>query len=133
MEWFYGLDGGKTKLNWFLMEIALDYYDRIKSSPALSSYLKQYGDGQRAQFCAYFSRRLKGSVLRRLSGQEETVIIDQGHIDDFYPHHTGQMNKALAKVAADAVNHMLSACSNCPQGCLYDHNARTTLFDDLKD
>jgi hypothetical protein len=133
MEWFYNMEGGKIKLNWFLLEIALDYYDRIRSSPALSSYLKQYDERQRAQFCTYFSRRLKKSVLECIHGHEASVVIYPEHIDDFYPHHTPQMNKALTKAATDTVIHMLSACKKCPQGCLSEYSAKTTLFDDWKE
>jgi len=35
LEWFYYLEGEKTKLNWFLLEIALEYYDRIRDSQEL--------------------------------------------------------------------------------------------------
>jgi len=46
MEWFYYLEGEKTKLNWFLLEIALEYYSRIMESHELRGYKKQYNNKQ---------------------------------------------------------------------------------------
>jgi len=129
IEWFYYLEGEKTKLNWFLLEIALEYYDRIKDSPDLASYRKQYDDMQIAQYCTYYARRMKESLLRCLRGQRKSIILYKEHIDDFYPHHTKEMNMALSKVANEAWAHMLDACENCPQQCLDDYMARSRDFD----
>jgi hypothetical protein len=30
IEWFYYLEGNKTKLNWFLLETALEYFFRLQ-------------------------------------------------------------------------------------------------------
>jgi len=61
-EWFYYIEGNKTKLNWFLFEFALGYYDAINSSPELEDYRSQYGKRQIAQYCSYFARRIKESL-----------------------------------------------------------------------
>jgi len=133
IEWFYHLEGEKTKLNWFLLEIALEYYDRIKDSPELAAYREQYDDKQISQYCTYHARRMKEGLLRCLRGQRKSIVIQEEHIYDFYPHHTNEMNKALSKVCNEAWGHMLEACRNCQQQCLVDYKARSRDFDTYGD
>ena len=73
IEWFYYLEGDRTKLNWFLLEVALEYYTRIKSSPELASYREQYDEMQIAQYCTYYVRRLKEGVLKCLQGKRKRI------------------------------------------------------------
>jgi len=76
MEWFYRLHDEKTKLGWYLLELALEYYGRIMDSPELGSYRERYSEGQIAQYCAYYARRLKESLLKYMRGQRKTVCCD---------------------------------------------------------
>jgi hypothetical protein len=133
MEWFYHIEGDKTKFNWFLLETALEHFSRIRDSGPLEAYRKQYGDQQIAQFCAYYARRMKKSLLNCLRGRTKNVIHYRDYVDDFYPQHANSLNRTLEDVAIEAWSHMLSACENCPQGCLYDHESATTLFDEYED
>jgi len=133
MEWFYYLEGDKTKLNWFLLEVALEYYDRIMDSPELESYRTQYDKKQIAQYCTYYVRRMKESLLKCIRGQRKSVILYAEYIADFYPHHSDQQNKILSKVGNEAWDHMLTACKHCPQQCLSDYKSRSAIFDDYKD
>ena len=133
IEWFYHLEGNRTKLNWFLLEVALEYYGRIMESPELKSYRDQYNKEQIAQYCTYYVRRMKEGLLKCIRGQRKRSNIYQEHITDFYPHHTHQMNSTLSAVAEEALTHMLSACKNCPQQCLIDYQSRSMDFDVYKD
>jgi len=133
IEWFYYLEGDRTKLNWLLLEVALEYYSRIIESPGLASYREQYDEKQIAQFCTYYVRRLKDGLLKFLRGKRKCINLYQEHITDFYPHHTHQMNSALSAVAQEALSHMLSACKNCPQQCPIDYQSRSFDFDIYKD
>lgn len=133
MEWFYDLEGHKTKLNWFLLEIALEYFDRIRSSKALSTYWEQYDQIQIAQFCAYYARRMKKGLLNCLRGRTKHLIAYQEIIDDFYPHHGDKLNRQLHDTAKEAWDSMLSGCENCSQQCLSDYKSRTRLFEDHED
>jgi len=74
MEWFYYLEGDKTKFNWFLLETALEYFFHIRSCEGLATYRKQYDDRQIAQFCTYYARRMKKSLLNCLRGRTKSVI-----------------------------------------------------------
>ena len=133
MGWFYNLEGYKTKINWLLMEIALEYYDHIMDSQTLADYRKQYDDKQIAQYCTYYVRRLKESLLKCLRGQRKNVIFYRDYIDDFYPHHTEQQNRVLSKVAMEAFDHMMSSCEHCPQQCLRDYRSISHDFEIYKD
>jgi hypothetical protein len=133
MEWFYHIEGERTKLNWFLLEVAFEYYDRIMDSPELSSYRRQYDKEHIARYCTYYARRLKESLLKCLRGQRKSVMLYGEHIDDFYPHHCPPQNKILNKVGKEAFDHMVCACRNCPQQCLSDYSSRSMVFDGYED
>jgi len=133
MEWFHDLEGEKTKLNWFLLEISLEYYDRIMESAELAPYREQYSEKQIAQYCAYYARRLKESLLRYLRGQRKTVIFYHEYAGDFYPHHDRQVTAKLSRKARESFDHMWPGCRACPQQCLWEHEDRSPLFDDYQD
>jgi hypothetical protein len=129
IEWFHHLEGEKTKLNWFLLEVALDYYGRIRDGQELSAYRERYDERQVAQFCTYYARRLKQSLLNYLQGRRKTVIFYLDYVEDFYPHHDRQLNLALHRMAKASFDHMWYACRGCPQGCLEDYGSRCLVFD----
>jgi hypothetical protein len=132
MEWFYYLEGEKTKLNWFLLEFALAYYENIRDSETLTFYRKRYDKEQIAQFCTYYARRLKKSLLNCLRGRTKSIVFQLEYVDDFYPHHVDQMNRTLHSVAKYSYDNMLF-CDNCPQQCLIDYKARSLQFEEWKE
>jgi hypothetical protein len=133
MEWFYYIEGDKTKFNWLLLETALECFSRISDSEALKDYRKQNNAQQIALFCTYYARRMKKSLLNCLRGRTKSVIHYRDYIDDYYPHHDDCLNRTLEDIAIEAWRHMLDACENCPHGCPYDYNSITTLFDEYED
>ena len=130
MEWFYSLEGYKTKFNWFLLEIALELYDRIRRSPELAWYRAQYDEKQIAQFCTYYTRRMKKSLLKHLRGRVKQIREPREIFDDFYPHHTQAQNDELRAVAIQAWESMWRGCENCPEGCLVDAMSPSGCFDE---
>jgi hypothetical protein len=84
-------------------------------------------------FCAYYARRMKKSLLNCLRGRRKSVLHYRDYVDDFYPHHDDQLNRALEDTAVDAWAYMLSSCENCPQQCLYDYEAKSPQFDKWKE
>ena len=133
MEWFYHLEGEKTKLNWYLLELALEYYECIRTSPALAAYREQYDEAQIAQYCAYYARRMKQSLLNYLHGRRKSILGYPEYIGDFYPHHSDEENEALHDVAEEAWKNMFFGCKGCEQMCLQDYSSRSTLFDQYKE
>jgi hypothetical protein len=130
MDWFYSLDGGRTKLNWFLMEAALEYYHRIRDSQELEHYRELYSEEQVAQFCAYYSRRMKKGILEFLRGRAKHVVAREEYISDFYPGNGGKLNAMLHGVAMEAWKSMAAGCKQCPHRCLADYESRTALFEE---
>ena len=133
MEWFLNLEGYKTKFNWFALEFALEYYDFIRKSPALESYREQYDGQQIAQYCAYFSKRMKKSLLNNIRGRTKHIIFYEEYISDFYPHHDSDMNGILNSTAMEAFEGLQLGCRSCPHVCLRDYMGISPLFDDYKD
>ena len=129
MEWFYHLYGEKTKLNWYLLEHALEYYSRIMESPELKSYREQCSEDQIAQYCAYYARRLKESLLKYIRGQRKTVIFYREYAGDFYPNHDDEMAAMLSRTARESFDFMWPECRACLQQCLWEYEDRSTLFD----
>jgi hypothetical protein len=129
MEWFHNIEGNKTKLNWFLMETALEHYDRIMENEILASYRKLYTKEQIAIFCTYFARRMKESLMDSLRGRRKNIITRYEYIRDYYPNHDNDTNDLLQAAANEAWEHMLKACEHCPQQCLDDYKSRCMEFD----
>jgi hypothetical protein len=133
MEWFYSIEGEKTKLNWYLYEIALEYYDRIMDNPELEHYRKLYDEKQIALYCAYYARRLRESLLRYIRGQRKTVIFYKEYISDFYLQHDRPLIRILSRTARESFDHIWFVCITCPQQCLWEHNAKSPLFEEYQD
>jgi len=133
MEWFYDIEGDKTKLNWYLLEISMEYYSRIMDSPELAPYREQNDEGQVALYCAYYARRLKKSLLDYLRGRRKTVIFYQDYVYDYYPQYDDQLTGFLSRMARASFDHMWPECRACPQQCLWGHGDKSPLFDEYKD
>jgi hypothetical protein len=132
MEWFNNLEGEKTKFNWFLLEIALEYYSRIMGCAELKTYRKQNSNKQIAQYCTYYARRAKTDLLKYVKGQRKHIYTYEEYIEDFYPYHKPEQNKQLSEVGNETWEHMLKACGNCPQSCLKDYRSKSIFFEKYK-
>ena len=131
-EWFYENEEGKTKLNWFLYEVALEYQSFIKSSAELKAYKKAYGDRNIALFCTHYAKQMKQSVLDRLEGKTDATIIDEEYITDFYPMMAQKDVNLLMDAACEAWDQHLSVCEACPTRCLSEKDHMIDLFDRYK-
>jgi len=133
MEWFEDLKGYKTKLNWFLFEFALDYYNFIRQRSELEAFRKQHNEQQIAQYCAYYARRLQPGLLKYIRGRTKRMIFYEEHVHDFYPYYDEAMVFTLNKVAIEAMACLLETCVACGQMCLDDYEAGSRFFNDYKD
>ena len=133
MKWFYFIEGNKSKLNWFLFEFALEYYNAISKNPSLEDYRNQYDVQYIAQYCTYFSRRLKESLLKELRGRTKHVIFQERYINDFYPHHDSDLNHTLSLIAMNSFEELQFKCDECRQQCLFDYRAISSYFNEYKD
>ena len=132
-EWFHYLYSDKSKLNWYLLEFALEYYNLIGDSLELAHYRVQYSEQQIAQYCAYYARRLQDSLLNYLRGRRKNVIFYREYAGDFYPHHDDELTILLSHTARESFDRMWYECKGCQQRCLDDYEAISPLFDNYKD
>jgi uncharacterized Fe-S radical SAM superfamily protein PflX len=128
-NWFYVFASEKTKFNWFCYEYACQFYDHIRRSGKLKRWRSQRSDLQIAEFCAYFSKRMKQSVLDKLAGITDITIVDEEYIADYYHENTHGQNMAIMKVAGEAWDELLSACEVCPNRCISERHARSEFYD----
>ena len=132
-EWFYENEEGKTKLNWFLYEVALEYQMYIKDTPELKAYRKSHGDRNIALFCTHYAKQMKQSVLDRLYGKTEATISYEEYITDFYPEMEQRQVNLLMDVAEKAWDNHLSVCEVCPTRCISEKDDKCFMFDSYKE
>jgi len=131
-EWFYENEEGKTKLNWFLYEVALEYQMYIKDAAELKAFRKEQGDRSIASFCTHFAKRMKQSVLERLEGMTEATIIYDEYITDFYPQLRQDQVDMLMDAAGKAWDSHMTACEACPTRCISEKDEKCFMFDSYK-
>jgi len=132
-EWFYVNEEGKTKLNWFLYEVALEYQEFIRNTPELKPYKKTHGDRNVALFCTHFAKEMKKSLLERLEGKTDNTIIYEEYITDFYPGMPRKQVNLLLEAAGKAWGSQLSICETCPTRCISEKEEWCVLFDDYRE
>jgi hypothetical protein len=132
-EWFFEGKNTKTKLNWFLYEMALEYHTFIMRNQSLEQYRKNYKEQEVAQFCADFAKQLKKSILEKLSGMVDAVVIDEEYIASHFPKNSAKQNQILVETAFAAWDSLLSICVTCPIRCISEKEQYCELFDTHKD
>lgn len=132
--WFYTLKSEKTKFNWFCYEYALLFYELLMESAdeKLKKWLSTRTKEQVAEFCAYFSKRMKKSVEDKLSDVTDATILDEDYISDYCHMNTHSENLALLAVGEKAWDEHTSACVICPTRCISERYAQCVFFDRMK-
>jgi len=131
-KWFWAFAAEKIKFNWFCYEYACTLYDHIKESDRLNNWKSGRSDEQIAEFCAYFAKRMKKSVLDKLAGITDATIGDEEYISDYCHTSTRRQNSAILDVAGEAWDQLLSSCEVCPNRCISERNMRCNFFDRME-
>jgi uncharacterized Fe-S radical SAM superfamily protein PflX len=133
-SWFYIDSNEKVKLNWFLYEYACSLYVHINRSrkKALAKWKAQRDEEQIAEFCAYFSKRMRQSILDKLAGRTEETIGDEEYICDYCHTNTHRDNVAILEVAESAWDELLDSCVACPNRCISERYAHCEFFDRME-
>lgn len=115
-SWFYRDNSQKTMINWFLYELALKLYDYIQASKLnpLKRWKARLSNKQVAEFCAYYSKRMRVSVHENIEGSGIIALYDI-YLTDYCHTNTKSEDEALSKVVAAAWGDMLKSCAAC--GC----------------
>ena len=130
-SWFYTIAEEKVKLNWFLFEYACEVYDKIKRSDneALCKWRSRHSNKQRAEFCAYFAKRMRRCVLDRIAEITDELEIDDEYILDYCHKISIRETSALMDAAVDAWVELLDICAVCPCRCLSERHEYCDMFD----
>jgi len=130
-SWFYMYDIEKCKFNWFLYEYACTLYDHIKRSKdgILIRWRSKYTNKQLADYCAYFSKRMRQSVFRQLDGHTETIYCDEDYAFDYCHADSAEEILALLEAARLAWDELLEICVVCPERCITEREVPSVFFD----
>ena len=130
-SWFYWDDSEKTKFNWFLYEYACTLYDHIRRSKneTLNRRRAKRSNKQVAEFCAYFSKRMRQSVLDSIARHAKETIGDEEYICDYCHTNTLDENGAILETAVSAWSELLEICVICPERCITERDNRSMFFD----
>jgi len=69
---FYKDRGDKIKQNWFLYEYSNILFSKIAESPQLAQYRKKHTEEDIAEFCVYYSKRLRLSIFNANIGKNKS-------------------------------------------------------------
>lgn len=131
-SWFYTHEFEKIKFNWFCFEYALKLYDCVKESKKLAKWKHGKSDMEIANFCAYYSKRMKKSVEDRLANRTDATEGDEEYVSDYYHTNTSRQNISIIAVAGEAWEQLLSVCVTCPTRCLSERFFRCEFFDRME-
>ena len=133
-SWFYRSDSEKTKFNWFLYEYACKLFEHIDAnrSKRISDWKAKYSEEQIAAFCAYYSKRMKRSVIELLEADSAIVKVYDDYLTDYCHDNIQRENHLINKIAVDALDDLFEGCGVCPTQCLRDRFARCELFDRME-
>jgi len=133
-SWFYTLKNEKIKFNWFCFEFACKYYEHLikTNNKKLKKWLSKRSGLQVAEYCAYFSKRMKLSVINRLAGITEETIADEEYISDYCHTNKHSENTALIEVAEEAWDELTEVCVTCPTRCVSERYAWCEFFDRME-
>jgi len=130
-SWFYKDDSEKIKLNWFLYEYACDlfellYADRTKR---IADWKAKLTDEQLAEFCAYYAKRMKRSIVDLLESTTRTIKVYDEYLRDFCHANTQRENMAITKIGSTAWDKIMKSCAVCPDKCLAEPCGHCKYFD----
>ena len=132
VKWFYVLPRDKTKINWLAYEYACSLYEDIKGSAKLDKWKAGKTDAQIAEFCAYFAKRMKRSLIDLHAGVEDSIIADEDYVADLCHTQTHKQNIAILEVAAETWDELMKICKACPSNCTADCDSYSEFFDRME-
>jgi len=84
---------------------------------------------QRADFCAYYSKRVQESLGEFVLGRANDVVCDAQFRQVYWHRNCKQLNFELAFLAQQAMVGLLEICNVCPVQCLDDPSGYCEFFD----
>jgi hypothetical protein len=133
-SWFYIHESERTKLNWFLYEYACTLYMHMKGgkNEVLQRWKSRRSNKQLAEFCAYFSKRMKQSIYDRLSGLTVATVGNEDYVFDLCHTNTAEENGAILDVVESSWDELLAVCEICPERCISERDEYSAFFDRME-
>ncbi len=127
---FVHQESEKTKLNWFCYEMSMTFYEEMNEN--IGTSLKKYriSDKDIADFSIYLSKRMKGIILKKLSGRIDKVYFSYEMVESYFPKLNDRLVNKLLKVLSKAWYKQLDFCVVCPTRCVSEKDAYCTMFDE---
>ena len=129
---FYKDRGDKIKINWSLYEFSNILFTKIAENPKLAGYRKKHNEENIVGFCVYYSKRMRQSIFKLLTGEAKDIVIEARYIYEFYPDNTYTQTQRLLEAVLDAWREHALSCSHCPNRCMQDGFEITPMFDNLE-
>jgi hypothetical protein len=129
---FFSNDKEKTKLNWFLFELALEIERYIAKERRLTIQLRRKGvdDDRVRDFCVHYAKHMKKEILDKLAGRTASVGLGYLEIERFFPQVGDRLVDRLLTVVGKAWDSQTEACVVCPTRCISERDKRAPMFDD---
>ena len=133
-SWFYRDDSEKIKLNWFLYEFACKFFEHIgiNRTKRIADWKARHSDGQIAEFCAYYSKRMRRSIAEQIETGAKTIKVYDEYLADYCHANTRRENEAISKIGGAAWEELLDRCEACTCNCLRECSGRCEFFDEIE-
>jgi len=130
-SWFYKEDNEKIKLNWFLYEYACDLFELLydDQTKRIADWKAKLTDEQIAEFCAYYAKRMKRSLVDFLENKTRTIKVYDEYLSDYCHANTRRENAVITKIGSAAWDKMMKSCAVCPDKCLEEPGEYCEFFD----
>jgi len=134
VTWFYKEDSEKIKLNWFLYEYACDFFELLYEDRTrrIADWKAKLTDEQLAEFCAYYAKRMKRSIIDLLDYTSRTIKIYDDYLRDYCHANTSRENMVITKIGSAAWDKMMKCCAVCPDKCLEEPEDYCKYFDSME-
>ncbi len=127
---FYSNEREKTKLNWFCYEFAMAIYDNMKEDMGKQLKKHKISDESLAEFSIYISKKMKGIILQKLSGEIENIYFSYKMIESYFPNLRDKLIDKMLDVVSKSWDELLSFCQICPTRCISEKDVYCPMFDD---
>jgi len=127
---FYPDETGKTKLNWFLFELALSF--EVFITRDLDKKLRKWKIGEReiADFSIHAAGEMKYPILNALCEKSGDIVFSREMVESFFPEIKGnKLTCEILEALDEALAFQLDSCIDCSNRCLLHREQFCTMFD----
>lgn len=129
---FYSSDSERTKLNWFLYELAMAFYDEVEKPLIKMFKAKGIKKADIAKFSTHCALEMQGPVCDFTDGKIDHIEFGGELFADYLPPLSAKNHNRLMDALAKAWDGHLAMCGICPTRCISERDKYCTMFDGLE-